>query len=44
MAETKLKSYLAENPRMMGVLFTIALLLTGTESVAAANMGCVSGP
>lgn len=44
MAETQLGSYLAENPRMMGVLFTIALLLAGTESVAAANMGAVAGP
>jgi hypothetical protein len=44
MAENQLRSYLAENPRMMGVLFTIALLLAGTESALAANMGAVSGP
>lgn len=44
MSETKLRNYLASNPRMMGVLFTILLLLTGTESVAAANMGTISGP
>jgi hypothetical protein len=44
MSETKLKSYLAENPRMMGVLFTVALLLTATDSAAAANMGCIAGP
>jgi hypothetical protein len=44
MSETQLKSYLAENPRMMGILFTIALLLAGTDSAAAANMGCIAGP
>lgn len=44
MSETKLRSYLAENPRMMGVLFTIALLLASTDTVAAANMGGCAGP
>lgn len=29
---------------MMGVLFTIVLLLAGTDSAAAANMGAVAGP
>lgn len=32
-------SYLAENPRMIGVLFTIFLLLTQVGSVAANNGG-----
>lgn len=44
MAETQLKSYLAANPRMMGALFTIALLLASTDSATAANMGCIAGP
>lgn len=44
MSETQLRSYLAENPRMMGVLFTVLLLLAGTDSAAAANMGGIAGP
>lgn len=44
MSETPIQRYLAENPRMMGVLFTILLLLVGTESALAANMGAVAGP
>lgn len=38
MAENDLTSYLAENPRMIGVLFTIALLLSQAGSVAGVAM------
>ncbi len=36
-----LTAYLAENPRMVGVLFTICLLLTQTGSAAAACGGTI---
>lgn len=39
-----LRSYLAENPRMIGVLFTISMLLTQAGNVIAGNGGSVSGP
>ncbi|WP_425556819.1 DUF7503 family protein [Haladaptatus pallidirubidus] len=37
-----LTAYLAENPRMAGVLFTICLLLTQAGNAAAAHGGTVS--
>ena len=38
MRDTKtLPAYLAEHPRMMGVLFTICLLLSQAGNVAAAS-------
>ncbi|WP_255767389.1 DUF7503 family protein [Haladaptatus halobius] len=36
-----LTAYLAENPRMAGVLFTICLLLTQTGNAAAACGGTI---
>lgn len=36
-----LTAYLAENPRMAGVLFTICLLLTQTGNAAAAAGGTI---
>ncbi|QIQ76769.1 hypothetical protein GL213_09730 [Halogeometricum borinquense] len=36
--------YLAEHPRMMGVLFTMLLLLSQAGSVAAGNHVGISGP
>ncbi len=36
MAENDLTTYLAENPRMIGVLFTIVLLLTQAGNAAGA--------
>ncbi|MGA9399550.1 MULTISPECIES: hypothetical protein [unclassified Haladaptatus] len=36
-----LTTYLTENPRMIGVLFTICLLLTQTGNVAAAGGGTI---
>lgn len=37
-------TYLKENPRMMGVLFTMLMLLSQAGTVAAGNGGAVSGP
>jgi hypothetical protein len=39
-----LASYLKEHPRMMGVLFTLTLLLSQAGTVAAGNAGVTSGP
>jgi hypothetical protein len=38
MAENDLISYFAEDPQMIGVLFTIALLLSQAGSVAGAAL------
>lgn len=35
-----IKSYLADNPRMIGALFTITLLLSQAGSVLAAEATC----
>jgi len=35
MSDSKLATYLAENPRMTGVLFTMLLVLSQAGSVAA---------
>ena len=35
----EIKSFLAEHPRMMGVLFTLMLLLTQVGMVAAGQAG-----
>lgn len=43
MSETDLTTYLAENPRMIGVLFTLLALLSQTGN-AAASFFTVSGP
>ncbi len=37
-------SYLRQNPRMMGVLFTLTLLLSQAGSVAAGNTSIIYGP
>lgn len=42
MASTDLRTYLAENPRMIGVLFTVLLLLSQAGSVVAGNNGGIS--
>jgi hypothetical protein len=43
MSENKLATYLAENPRMTGVLFTLMLVLSQAGSVAAKSSS-VAGP
>lgn len=35
MSDSKLTEYLTDNPRMMGVLFTVSLLLMQAGTVAA---------
>lgn len=42
MSETDLRSYLAEHPRMIGVLFTLTVLLSQASPVAAG--GSWNGP
>lgn len=44
MAENDLSTYLAENPRMIGVLFAIVLLLSQAGSVAGAWASGSIGP
>jgi hypothetical protein len=41
---TELRTYLTENPRMIGVLFTIMLLLTQAGNSAAAAGTTTAGP
>jgi len=44
MSESKIANYIAQNPRMAGVLFAICLLLTQVGNSAAANLGSTGGP
>lgn len=44
MADSKIAEYIAEHPRMAGVLFTVLLLLTQAGNAAAANNAVISGP
>ena len=44
MADSNLTSYLAENPRMMGVLFTMLLLLSQAGNAAGAFAASCYGP
>ncbi|WP_255479228.1 hypothetical protein [Natronomonas sp. LN261] len=39
MSDTDIAAYLREHPRMMGVLFTLTVLLTQVGSVAATANG-----
>lgn len=43
MSDDNLKAYLAEHPRMIGVLFTLLLLLSQAGN-AAASWATVAGP
>ncbi|WP_433624365.1 DUF7503 family protein [Halomicrococcus sp. NG-SE-24] len=40
MAENDLTSYLEENPRMIGAMFTMLLLFSQVGGAAAANQAC----
>jgi hypothetical protein len=42
--DSALVSYLTDNPRMMGVLFTIVLLLSQAGSALAGNASTTVGP
>ena len=44
MSESDLRTYLAENPRMIGVLFTLFVLLSQAGNAAASWGGSFSGP
>jgi hypothetical protein len=44
MSDAPLKAYLAENPRMIGVLFTMMLLLTQAGNAAAGYAQSCAGP
>lgn len=44
MSEAPLKAYLAENPRMIGVLFTMMLLLTQAGNASAGHLAGCGGP
>ena len=41
---SELKAFLADNPKMMGVLFTMMLFLSQAGSAAATGAVCTSGP
>jgi len=43
-SEGKVVDYLAKHPRMIGVLFTILLLLTQVGEVAAGSNATTAGP
>jgi hypothetical protein len=44
MSENSIKAYLANHPRMTGVLFTVLLLLTQAGNAAAGGHMTVAGP
>jgi hypothetical protein len=44
MSETKVSTYLAEHPRMAGVLFTLLLALSQAGAAAAAHGSTIGGP
>ena len=44
MADSKVASYLADHPRLIGVLFTAMVLLSQAGNVAAGSSATYSGP
>ncbi|WP_435097644.1 DUF7503 family protein [Halarchaeum sp. P4] len=44
MTDSNLQSYLMDNPRMVGVLFTLTLLLATAGNSSAAIAATFSGP
>lgn len=44
MSEVSMKAYLAENPRMIGALFTLTLLLSQAANVTAGGGQTLAGP
>lgn len=44
MSKETLKAYLADNPRMIGVLFTLLLILSQAGTVTAGNGATTVGP
>lgn len=43
-SESTITSYLAEHPRMIGVVFTLMLVLSQAGSAAGANSSSIPGP
>lgn len=43
-SESTVSSYLVENPRMIGALFTILLLLSQVGNVSAEASSTIAGP
>lgn len=41
---TNITNWVAENPKMMGVLWALALIIAETGNVAAAHAAVISGP
>ncbi len=41
--DSTLKAYITEHPRLIGILFTLMLLLSQAGTVAAGNTGVVTG-
>lgn len=44
MSDSKIAAYLAEHPKMSGVLFTVLLLLTQAGTVVAGDCSANPGP
>ena len=44
MSDTKVSAYLAEHPKMAGVLFTVLLMLSQAGTVAAGQSSSIAGP
>ncbi|WP_435152076.1 DUF7503 family protein [Haladaptatus sp. DFWS20] len=44
MSENTIQAYLANNPRMIGILFTICLALMQAGNVLAASANSTNGP
>ncbi|WP_256360024.1 MULTISPECIES: DUF7503 family protein [Haloprofundus] len=44
MSDHPIASYLRDHPRMIGVLFTMTLLLSQAGAVAANHSICINGP
>lgn len=42
--DNSIKSIVTEHPRLVGVLFTLMLLLSQAGTVAAGSQGVVTGP
>ncbi|WP_269782708.1 DUF7503 family protein [Halobacterium wangiae] len=44
MSDSKLTQFLTDNPRMIGVLFSLMVFLSTTGAAAASNTSSISGP
>lgn len=42
--DNTIQAYLAKHPRLIGILFTLVLLLSQAGTVAAANSSVTTGP